>query len=69
MKINYFKVIGMIGMLAEELSRIAEDGKITIKEALDLIEKICDQLGLDFDQAGIKLEAPEEPEELKETGN
>lgn len=61
MKINYFKVIGMIGMLAEELSQIAEDNKITINEALGLIEKICDQLGLDFDQEGFELsEVPEE---------
>ena len=61
MKINYFKVIGMIGMLAEELTRISEDGKITIKEAVDLVEKICEHLGLDFDQAGVQLTGTEEP--------
>lgn len=61
MKINYFKVIGMVGMLAEELSQIAEDGKVTIKEAVDLIERICEQLGLDFDQAGFQLTETEEP--------
>lgn len=61
MKLNYFKVIGMVGMLAEELSKIAEDGKITIKEAVELVEKICEQLGLDFDQAGVQLIGTEEP--------
>ncbi len=55
MKINYFKVIGMVGMLAEELGEIAEDGKVTIKEALDLMEKICERLGLDFDRTGFQL--------------
>lgn len=61
MKINYFKVIGMIGMLAEGLSQIAEDGKVTINEALDLMGKICEHLGLDFDRTGLQLTEAKEP--------
>ena len=64
MKISYFKVIGMIGMLAEELSQIAEDGKINIKEALNLIEKICEQMGLDFDNEGIEIAGNPEDAEI-----
>ncbi len=60
MKINYFKVIGMVGMLAEELSKIAEDGKVTVNEAIGLVEKVCDNLGLDFDKEGFELAAGEE---------
>ena len=61
MKVNYFKVIGMIGMLAEELNQIAEDGKVTINEALGLMEKICEQLGLDFDRTGLQFTEAKEP--------
>ena len=55
MTINAFKVMGMVGMLAEELSTIAADGKVTVTEAFNLIKKICDTLGLDFDDTGFDL--------------
>ncbi|MDH3973552.1 MAG: hypothetical protein OEV42_04655 [Deltaproteobacteria bacterium] len=60
MSINTFKVMGMVGMLAEELNGIAADGKVTINEAIDLVRKISEALGLDFDEAGLDLLAKEE---------
>ncbi|MCP4665311.1 MAG: hypothetical protein GY849_03005 [Deltaproteobacteria bacterium] len=55
MTINVFKVMGMVGMLAEELSTIAADGKVSVTEAFSLVKKICDTLGLDFDDTGFDL--------------
>lgn len=58
MKVNYFKVIGMVGMLAEELGKVAEDGKVTVTEAIELVKKISLSLGLDFDETGLELAEP-----------
>jgi len=55
MKISFFKAISLVGLLAEELTEIAADGKITIKEAIGLVEKICEKLGIDFDKEGIDI--------------
>ncbi|MCU0286290.1 MAG: hypothetical protein MUF15_07805 [Acidobacteria bacterium] len=55
MNINTFKVIGMVGMLAEELSLIAADGKVSVNEAIGLIKKICKSLDLDFDEVGFDM--------------
>jgi hypothetical protein len=48
MKIGFFKVLGLVGMLAEELSAAAADGKVTVKDALRIVERICDALGIEF---------------------
>jgi len=48
MKIGFFKVLGLVGMLAEELTAAAVDGKVTVKEALRIVERICDALGIEF---------------------
>ncbi|HLP59184.1 MAG TPA: hypothetical protein VK186_10160 [Candidatus Deferrimicrobium sp.] len=55
MDVKTFKVIGMVGMLAEELSLIAADGKVTVNEAIGLIKKICKNLDLDFDEVGFDM--------------
>jgi len=49
MKIGFFKIFGMIGMLAEELTKAAEDGKITADEALRIVEKICEEIGISLE--------------------
>ena len=55
MHIGFFKVLGLIGMLANELSAAAVDGKITAREAMAIMEKVCEQLGIDLDKTGIDL--------------
>ena len=45
-KVSFFSVLGLIGMLAEELTKAASDGKITASEGLKIMEKVCDQLGI-----------------------
>jgi hypothetical protein len=32
--INFFKVLGLVGLLCNELAQIAEDGKISVHEAV-----------------------------------
>lgn len=54
-KIGYFKIIGLIGLLAEELTIAAEDGKITVSEAIRIVVKICETLNLDFDIQEFKI--------------
>ena len=63
--ISAFKVIGMVGMLAEELSTIAADGKVTVNEILSLGRKICENLGLDFDEVGFDLAAEDKKVDKK----
>ena len=58
--IMFFRVLGMIGMLAEELSRAAEDGKITVSELIVIGRKVCDHLGIDLDEEGVSIEVPGE---------
>jgi hypothetical protein len=48
MKVSFFKVLGLVGMLAEELSAAAVDGKVTVDEALRIVGKICEALGIEF---------------------
>ncbi len=52
---NTFKVMGMVGMLAEELGNITADGKVTFLEAIDLVTKICEALGFDFDKGMVGM--------------
>jgi hypothetical protein len=56
MKINFFKILGLLGILARELKKIPEDGKVTITEAINLMKLICERLGLDFDQEGVAID-------------
>jgi len=49
MKISFFSILGMIGMLAQELTKAASDGKITADEALRIVEKICEQIGVSLE--------------------
>ena len=51
----YLKAISLIALIAAELPMIVADGKITITEAVNLVKKIADQLGYDFDDEGVVL--------------
>jgi hypothetical protein len=56
MKINFFKILGLLGILARELKKIPEDGKVTITEAINLMRLISEKLGLNFDEEGIAID-------------
>ena len=47
--LNFLKIMGLVGMLTDELIKIQMDGKVTITEGLTLIDKICNNLSMTFD--------------------
>jgi hypothetical protein len=47
-KISYFKAMDLIKSISNNLSEAAEDNKITEAEGLALIEKVCQELGIEF---------------------
>lgn len=55
MAIGFFKVLGLISTLAGKVSEAAEDNKITITEAVGILEAVCLDLGIDFDTEGVDL--------------
>lgn len=55
MKFGIFKILGLMGLLAEELGAAASDGKISLREAVNIVIKICEALGIKFDDEGIDL--------------
>ncbi len=55
MKISFWKILSLAGLLAEELSEAAADNKITVAEALHVVEKICKSIGIDFDKDGFDV--------------
>ncbi len=48
-KMNFLKIMGLVGMITDELINIEADGKVTITEGLTLIDKICNNIGINFD--------------------
>ena len=61
-KVGFFAVLGLVGLLADELTKAAEDGKITVSEGLKILKAICERLGIDFDTTGIKIDVEGQPE-------
>lgn len=55
MKISFWKALSLVGLLAEELGKAVADNKITIAEALYIVEVICQKLRIDFDKARFDL--------------
>jgi hypothetical protein len=49
MKVSFFKVLGMIGTISEQLTSASIDGRIDIFEAVEIVRVICDQLGIVFE--------------------
>lgn len=48
-KLNFLKIMGLVGMLTDEMINIEKDGKVTITEGITLIDKICNSLNMKFD--------------------
>ena len=55
MNVSFWKILSLAGSLAEELTKASADQKITVAEALHIIETICEELGIDFDKVGFDL--------------
>lgn len=52
----FLKALALVSMIAAELPEIVADGKITVREALDLATKIAEKLGFDVDDEGLELQ-------------
>lgn len=50
--IPWFKVFTLGATLISELTTAAQDGKISIEEALGIVGKLCAQAGVIFDNTG-----------------
>ena len=60
MKISIWTIFGMLGMLATELTTAAKDGKITLREGIAILEKVCQTIGVDLDMTCVELPPPED---------
>jgi hypothetical protein len=46
---NFFKILSIISLISSWMSKALEDGKITLREALELIGLLAPALGLPLD--------------------
>ena len=61
---GFFKVLGIVGLLSVKLQEASIDGKITISEAIGIMEAICESLGINFDKEGFDFEPIQPIEDL-----
>lgn len=57
----FLKALALVSMIAAELPDIVADGRVTVREALDLAVKIAEKLGFDVEDEGLSLQ-PTPPE-------
>ena len=53
--VRWYSVLGMVGMLAAELTKAAVDGKITVREMINIGEKVCGHLDIELDKEGFDI--------------
>ena len=56
MKISFFKIFAVLGIINNWLMVAMADGKVTVREGLELIEQLCSMLDIDFDKQGMDIE-------------
>ena len=52
MRVSFWKALGMVSLVADELTKAGADGRVTFDEALVLAKNIGTAAGLQFDDAG-----------------
>jgi hypothetical protein len=55
MKISFWKALGMVGLLADELTKAGVDGKVSFDEGLVIAKNLASTAGLTFDDKGTTL--------------
>jgi len=66
---NFFKILSIVSLISSWMAKALEDGKITLREALELIGLLAGALGLplDFSLADVKgMNWPEEKAAIDE---
>ena len=57
---NFFKILAIISLISSWMAKALEDGKITLREALELIGLLAPALGLPLDfEIGVVLDDAE----------
>ncbi len=51
----FFKALSLVSLIAAEMPSILADGRVTVRELLDLSIKLADKLGYDVDHEGLSL--------------
>jgi len=61
---NFFKILSIISLISSWMAKALEDGKITLREALELIGLLAPALGLplDFEIGAVLGDTEPEPE-------
>ncbi len=54
-RINTAKIMMVTSRIFTEILNAASDGKITVKEILNIIEDVMDEFGYDLDKIAINL--------------
>ena len=54
-KINTAKIMMVAGRVINEVLNAAEDGKITVREILDIVINVLNEFGYDIDKIAISL--------------
>jgi hypothetical protein len=54
-KISWFKALGMVGLLAAELTEAGQDNRITVDEALRIATDLAKASGIGVDTVGMEL--------------
>ena len=44
---DFFKILGIIGMLSAQISQAAADGQITVEEAMNIVKMVCQVLNIE----------------------
>ena len=55
MKMTWWKALGLVGLLADELTRAGEDNKISFEESLVIAKNLATASGLVFDDKGAAM--------------
>ena len=55
MKFTFWKAMSLLGFLGEELVKIAENQKVTVDEALRIVEELCKKVDLEYDKEEFEM--------------
>lgn len=55
MRIGFFKAIRIGMSVVSKVNEAAQDGRISINEAVRILEYLCGELGIDLDKKGFNI--------------
>ena len=55
-KFNFWMMFGLMAELNQWWFKASADGKISLKEGIELAEKMCRLMDIEFDKTGVTIE-------------